>query len=142
MIIGQIHRYFLFIDDIFKISNRSQHLILRNWILVYKIGQMRTILVYYSTIFLLCYIHFIALLLLNLNYINIYNLYILMAKVHPSVIAIGKNKGHAITKFKSNEKKTKVKPSSTKGRLGKRVKLIRQVIGEVTGVSTYEKRVI
>ncbi len=53
-----------------------------------------------------------------------------MAKIHPSVIAIGKNKGHAVTKLKLTEKQSKrIKPSSTKGRLGKRVKLIRQVIG-------------
>jgi large subunit ribosomal protein L36e len=66
-----------------------------------------------------------------------------MAKIHPSIIAIGKNKGHAVTKLKQTEKQSKrIKPSATKGRIGKRVKLIRQVIGEVTGVSTYEKRVI
>jgi hypothetical protein len=53
-----------------------------------------------------------------------------MAKIHPSVIAIGKNKGHAVTKLKQTEKQSKkIKPSATKGRLGKRVKLIRQVIG-------------
>lgn len=66
-----------------------------------------------------------------------------MVKSHPSVIAIGKNKGHAITKFKAAEKQAKRgKPAQRKGSLGKRVKLIRQVIGEVGGVSTYEKRVI
>jgi hypothetical protein len=53
-----------------------------------------------------------------------------MAKIHPSVIALGKNKGHAVTKLKVSEKQSKkIKPSATKGRLGKRVKLIRQVIG-------------
>ena len=66
-----------------------------------------------------------------------------MAKSHPAVIAIGKNKGHAVTKFKVSEKQSKkVRPSQRKGALGKRVRLIRQVIGEVGGVSTYEKRVI
>lgn len=67
-----------------------------------------------------------------------------MAKNHPSVIAIGQNKGHPITKFKVAEKKGKPleKQASKKGRIGKRVRLIRQVIGEVSGVSTYEKRVI
>ena len=52
-----------------------------------------------------------------------------MAKTHPSVIAIGKNKGHPITKFKVAEKTAKkVRPANRKGALGKRVKLIRQVI--------------
>jgi large subunit ribosomal protein L36e len=66
-----------------------------------------------------------------------------MAKNHPSVIALGLKKGHAITKYKAAEKKTTGgRPAQTKGSLGKRVRLIRQVIGEVGGVSTYEKRVI
>ena len=66
-----------------------------------------------------------------------------MAKTHPTVIAIGPNKGHLVTKFKVSEKAAKrSRPASRKGALGKRVKLIRQVIGEVGGVSTYEKRVI
>ena len=63
-----------------------------------------------------------------------------MAKVHPAIIAVGKNKGHKTTALKVNPKN--VKQSRTKGRLGKRVKLIRQVINEVSGVATYEKRVI
>lgn len=63
-----------------------------------------------------------------------------MAKVHPTIIAVGKNKGHKTTSLKANPKK--VRQSRTKGRLGKRVKVIRQVIGEVAGVSTYEKRII
>lgn len=67
-----------------------------------------------------------------------------MAKTHPAVIALGQNKGHPVTKFKVPQKKGKpvAKQASKKGTLGKRVKLIRQVIGEVSGVSTYEKRVI
>jgi large subunit ribosomal protein L36e len=66
-----------------------------------------------------------------------------MAKTHPSVIAIGLNKGHAVTKFKVSEKTSKkIRPANRKGALGKRVKLIRQVISEVGGVSSYEKRVI
>ena len=66
-----------------------------------------------------------------------------MAKSHPAVIALGQNKGHPITKFKVSEKEAKRShPVAKKGVLGKRVKLIRQVIGEVGGVSTYEKRVI
>jgi large subunit ribosomal protein L36e len=66
-----------------------------------------------------------------------------MAKTHPAVIAIGQHKGHAVTKFKVSEKASKkIRPASRKGALGKRVKLIRQVISEVGGVSSYEKRVI
>lgn len=70
---------------------------------------------------------------------SIFNQYLikLMAKTHPSVIAIGKNKGHPTTAYKSSDKGKSVKQSERKGHLGKRVKLIRQVIGEVTGVSTY-----
>ena len=66
-----------------------------------------------------------------------------MAKTHPAVIAIGRHKGHAITKFKAADKASKkIRPAARKGALGKRVKLIRQVISEVGGVSSYEKRVI
>ena len=66
-----------------------------------------------------------------------------MAKTHPAVISIGAHKGHAITKFKVSDKAAKkIRPASRKGALGKRVKLIRQVISEVGGVSSYEKRVI
>jgi large subunit ribosomal protein L36e len=66
-----------------------------------------------------------------------------MVKLHPSIVAIGQNKGHSVTKFKVSEKQSKkVRQAQKKGNLGKRVKLIRQVIGEVGGVSTYEKRVI
>lgn len=62
-----------------------------------------------------------------------------MAKNHPTVIAIGQNKGHPVNKFKAPQHKGKpiVKQASKKGHLAKRVKLIRQVIGEVSGVSTY-----
>ncbi len=66
-----------------------------------------------------------------------------MAKTHPSVIAIGKNKGHPVTQFKlAGKASKKTRPANRKGALGKRVKLIRQVISEVGGVSSYEKRVI
>lgn len=51
-----------------------------------------------------------------------------MAKQHPTNIAIGKNKGHVTTKLNAGKKKT-VRQSRTKGRLGKRVALIRQVVG-------------
>ena len=62
-----------------------------------------------------------------------------MAKQHPTVIAIGKNKGHPTTKLAG---KQSPKPSRSKGRLGKRVAFIRSLIGEVAGVSGYEKRII
>ena len=66
-----------------------------------------------------------------------------MVKSHPTVIAIGQHKGHPTTAFKVSEKQSKrIRPAQRKGALGKRVKLIRQVINEVGGVSTYEKRVI
>jgi large subunit ribosomal protein L36e len=66
-----------------------------------------------------------------------------MVKTHPAVVALGQNKGHPLTKFKVSDKKSKrTKQVAKKGVIGKRVRLIRQVIGEVGGVSTYEKRVI
>ena len=55
-----------------------------------------------------------------------------MAKNHPTNIAIGKNKGHAVTKLKLSEKQSKrIKPANRKGKLGKRTSTIRSVIGEV-----------
>jgi len=73
--------------------------------------------------------YFVDWLFEELNNWILINNYI-MAKTHPAVIAIGKNKGHPVTKFKGvGKKQQKVRPASTKGRLGKRVKLIRQVIG-------------
>ena len=64
-------------------------------------------------------------------------------KSHPAVIAIGLKKGHPITKFKLSEKKAKkCRPSVRKGVSGKRTKFIRQVINEVSGVASYEKRAI
>ncbi len=63
-----------------------------------------------------------------------------MAKQHPAVIAIGKNKGHPTTKLAANQKV--VRPSRSKGRLGKRVSFIRSLVGEVAGVAGYEKRII
>lgn len=66
-----------------------------------------------------------------------------MVKSHPAVIALGQKKGHHVTKFKVSDKQAKrARPVQRKGALGKRIRLIRQVIGEVGGVSTYEKRVI
>ncbi len=61
-----------------------------------------------------------------------------MAKSHPNVIAIGKNKGHPTTKIQAR----RVRPVSSKARIGKRTKAIRLVIAEVSGVSGYEKRII
>ena len=66
-----------------------------------------------------------------------------MAKIHPTNIAIGKNKGHAVTKIKLPEKQSRrIKPANKKGKLAKRTKLIRSVIAEVSGVSVFEKRVL
>jgi hypothetical protein len=50
-----------------------------------------------------------------------------MAKTHPTVIAIGPHKGHPVAKY--NSKAKPVRAAQRKGALGKRVKLIRQVIG-------------
>ncbi len=61
-----------------------------------------------------------------------------MAKSHPAVIAIGKNRGHKTTKIQAKSPK----PVSTKPKIGKRTKLVRQIISQVAGVSGYEKRVI
>lgn len=46
-----------------------------------------------------------------------------MAKTQVSNIAIGKNKGHRTTKIQA-----KTRPVHTKGKIGKRTKVIRQVI--------------
>ena len=52
-----------------------------------------------------------------------------MAKNHPSNIAVGKGKGHAVTKLKLTAKQSKrIKPAQRKGKLGKRTALIRSVI--------------
>lgn len=61
-----------------------------------------------------------------------------MAKTQVVNIAVGKNKGHVTTKLQAR----KPRPAQSKGTLGKRTKVIRQVINEVSGVSTYEKRII
>ena len=66
-----------------------------------------------------------------------------MAKNHPSNIALGKNKGHAVTKIKISEKQAKrIRPAGRKGKLGKRTGHVRSVIAEVSGVSSYEKRMV
>ena len=61
-----------------------------------------------------------------------------MAKSQPTNIAIGKFKGHKTTKIQGR----KPRPVSTKAKIGKRTKLVRQIISQVAGVSGYEKRVI
>lgn len=65
-----------------------------------------------------------------------------MVKSHPATIAIGANKGHHFTKYVPVGKAAKPKQASKKGAISKRVKFIRQVVGEVVGVSVYEKRVV
>ena len=58
-------------------------------------------------------------------------------------IAVGLNKGHVTTEIKKTEKQAKrVQQSRKKGRAGRRVKLVRQIVNEVCGLSGYEKRVI
>lgn len=52
-----------------------------------------------------------------------------MVKSHPAAIGIGQHKGHHLTKYKPAGKRANApKQASKKGRLGKRVKLIRQVV--------------
>jgi large subunit ribosomal protein L36e len=61
-----------------------------------------------------------------------------MAKSQPTTIALGKNKGHKTTKIQAK----RTRPVSTKAKIGKRTKLVRQVIGQVAGICGYEKRAI
>lgn len=61
-----------------------------------------------------------------------------MAKNHPANIAVGKNKGHQTTKIQ----KKGTRQARTKGKCGKRVKLIREVAQEISGVAVFEKRAI
>ena len=55
-------------------------------------------------------------------------------------IFVGLNKGFIVTKPKVNTKQ--LKKSNTKGRLGKRVKMVREVIREVCGLAPYEKKMM
>lgn len=58
-------------------------------------------------------------------------------------IAVGLNRGHVTTTVQKTEKQAKrVIQSRKKGRAGRRVKLVRQIVNEVCGLSGYEKRVI
>lgn len=61
-----------------------------------------------------------------------------MAKKHPGNISIGKHKGHPTTKLQ----KKGIRQSRTKGKYGKRVRMIREVAQEIAGVATFEKRAI
>merc|ERR1712032_1557355 len=53
----------------------------------------------------------------------------------PVGIAVGLEKGHAVTK-----RTLKPRPSRRKGIKGKRVGMIRELISEVVGLAPYEKR--
>jgi large subunit ribosomal protein L36e len=66
------------------------------------------------------------------------NIYIKMS--NRTGIFVGLNKGFVVTKPKVNTRK--LKPSYKKGKLGKRVQLIREVIREVVGLAPYERKMI
>ena len=57
-----------------------------------------------------------------------------------SGIFVGLNHGFIVTKPKVNTRKNK--PSHKKGRLGKRVALVREVIREVAGLAPYERKMV
>eukprot|EP00250_Pteridium_aquilinum_P033744 c6199_g1_i1 orf=1043-1375(-) len=60
-----------------------------------------------------------------------------MAPAAPrSGLAAGLNKGHIVTK-----RDQPARPSSTKGKLGKRTSFVRKLIREVVGFAPYEKRI-
>jgi len=58
-------------------------------------------------------------------------------KMSSEGVAVGLKKGHVVTKIEKV-----VRPSNTKGRISKRTKLVRELIGEVAGLSPYEKRLL
>ena len=55
-------------------------------------------------------------------------------------IFVGLNKGFIVTKPKVNTRK--LKKSYNKGRLGKRVAIVREVMREVCGLAPYERKMI
>jgi len=57
--------------------------------------------------------------------------------VKPTGLPVGIGKGFIVTK-----RPAAVRPSSTKGRLAARVKMIREVVREITGFAPYEKRMM
>jgi len=57
-----------------------------------------------------------------------------------SGLFVGLNKGFIVTKPKVNTRK--LKPSYKKGRLGKRVSVIREIIREVCGLAPYERKMM
>lgn len=57
-----------------------------------------------------------------------------------SGVFVGLNKGFIVTKPKVNTRKEK--PSYKKGKLGKRVKMVREVIREVVGFSPLERKML
>ena len=57
-----------------------------------------------------------------------------------SGIFVGLNKGFIVTKPKVNTRK--LKPAYKKGKLGKRVSMIREIIREVSGLAPYERKMI
>ena len=57
-----------------------------------------------------------------------------------SGIFVGLNKGFVVTKPKVNTRK--LKQSYKKGKLGKRVALVREVIREVVGLAPYERKMM
>ena len=55
-------------------------------------------------------------------------------------IAVGLNKGFLVTRVSG--KRVRSRPSLRKGKLGKRVSLIRNIVREVAGFAPYEKRIL
>ena len=53
-------------------------------------------------------------------------------------LSVGLNKGFLVTKHISKTQR----PSLRKGRLGKRVQLVRGVVRDVCGLNSYEKRIV